>query len=84
MYYLDQQIKLIKRPLARIGKMQVTIAYLLETGHRYSRKGNDPGFIHLCHILVCRNAEMLRHVMSTFRIIFMKEYESNKEGWESK
>mmetsp|Transcript_32943 Transcript_32943/g.38342 ORF Transcript_32943/g.38342 Transcript_32943/m.38342 type:complete len:257 (-) Transcript_32943:213-983(-) len=31
----------------------------------FSREENDPGFIHLCHVILCRNAVMLRHVVLT-------------------
>jgi hypothetical protein len=33
--------------------------------HTFAREENDPKFIHLCHIIVCRNATMLRHVVLT-------------------
>ena len=31
----------------------------------FSREENDPNFIHLCHVILCRNAVMLRHVVLT-------------------
>ncbi len=31
----------------------------------FTREENDPGFIHLCYVVLCRNASMLRHVVLT-------------------
>ena len=31
----------------------------------FSREKNDPSFIHLCHVILSRNAVMLRHVVLT-------------------
>jgi hypothetical protein len=31
----------------------------------FSREENDPDFIQLCHVILCRNAVMLRHVVLT-------------------
>ena len=43
-----------------------------ETGEEYekrintfSREENDPAFIHLCHVILCRNAVMLKHLVLT-------------------
>ena len=33
--------------------------------NEFSREQNDPEFIHLCHVVLCRNAAMLRHVVLT-------------------
>lgn len=33
--------------------------------HEFSREDNDPNFIHLCNLILCRNAFMLRHVVLT-------------------
>ncbi len=33
--------------------------------NEFSREKNDPDFIHLCHVILCRNAVMLRHVVLT-------------------
>mmetsp|Transcript_6140 Transcript_6140/g.9287 ORF Transcript_6140/g.9287 Transcript_6140/m.9287 type:complete len:265 (+) Transcript_6140:3385-4179(+) len=33
--------------------------------NHFSREKNDPDFIHLCHIILCRNAVMMRHVVLT-------------------
>ncbi len=33
--------------------------------NEFSREVNDPGFVHLCHVVLCRNAVMLRHIVLT-------------------
>lgn len=33
--------------------------------NEFTREQNDPEFIHLCHVVLCRNAVMLRHVVLT-------------------
>ena len=33
--------------------------------NHFTREDNDPNFIHLCNLILCRNAVMLRHVVLT-------------------